>query len=220
MIQRSVTRFACFTVLTLAVGLSAFAHEPHVTIPEPGFRPESEFAATFLDAVDSATIAVYPTIVRRDKRTAHSFASQQHIADFMRDHNLATVVAAKKRVDLGGLSGTAFASQWELFNYDMEQIAAALQGKQPDVQYHMVLEFVLPVSDQEIFGVHCFILDQQGQNAFSFLLNSHHQLFADADLVAQGRSEEARARLMDRATNAAVIALYAQIENARRAPQS
>ena len=219
MIYSPILRLAPLAVLAFAMTLSAFAHEPHVAIPDPGFRPESELADVFVDAFDSTTVAVYPTVVRRSRRTAHSFSSQQQVVAFINDHDLAAAIPARKRIDLGALQGTVFGSQWELFNHDMEKTGAVLQGQQPDAQYHLVLEFLLPVSDQEIFGVHCFILDTEGQNAFSFLLNSHHQLFADANLVAKSKSEEARAGLMDRATEAAMMALHAQIEQARAPAQ-
>ena len=217
MIYSTILRLAQVAVLGFALTLYASAHEPHVVIPDPGFRPECEQADEFLDAVDSATVAVYPTVVRRNSRTAHSFTSQQQVVAFINDHDLATAIPGKKRIDLGALQGTTYGSQWELFNHDMEKIGATLLGQQPDAQYHLILEFVLPVSDGEIFGVHCYVLDTESRNAFSFLLNSHHQLFTDAELVAKGKSEEARAALMERATQAALSGLHAQIENARAA---
>lgn len=215
MIGPIVFRLAHAVLPALALSLSAFAHEPHVTIADPGFRPESEFATAFLDTAEGSTIAVYPTVVRRSSRTAHSFTSQQQVVAFINDHGLATAIAGKKRISLGALQEQVFASQWELFSYDMEQAGTALDGQSPNAQYHLVLEFVLPVTDQEIFGVHCFILNRENQNAFSFLLNSHHQLFVDAELVAKGRSEEARAALLERATQVAMTALYAQVKKAR-----
>jgi len=200
----------------LALVAPATAHELDVTIPDPGFRPESEYANTFLDTVNSSTIAVYPTLVRRATRTAHDFHSQHHAAAFINEHQIATAEIVRKRVDLGAPRGN---SQWELFQSDLNRIADALQQQLPDAQYHLLLEFVLPVRDEKIFGVHCYILDQQGQNAFSFLLNSHHQLFVDAKLVAKNSSEEARAEMMARATEVVLQALHAQLDQARAAAQ-
>ena len=204
----------CFAVLVSAFALAvpAMADETDVKVPDPGFRPESQYAAAFIDTVDTATIAVYPTLIRRSERTAHAFASQQQVVAFINEQGIATAESARKRVDLGAPRGN---SQWELFQSDLNRIADALQSRLPDAQYHLLLEFVLPESDQRIFGVHCYVLDQQGQNAFSFLLNSHHELFVDAKLVAKNSSEEARAKLMDKATRVALAALQAQIEQAR-----
>jgi len=50
---------------------------------------------------------------------------------------------------------------------------------------------------------------------FSFLLNSHHQIFVDAQLFAENSSEAARERLMQRATQAGIAALQAQLEQVK-----
>lgn len=203
---------AAVLVFAIVLAIPAMAHETDIKIPDPGFRPESEYTAAFLDAVDTATIAVYPTLVRRESRTAHDFSSQLKAAAFINEHEIATAKTVRNRVDLGAPRGN---SQWELFQSDLNRIADALQQQLPNAQYHLLLEFFLPVSDQEIFGVHCYILDQQGQNAFSFLLNSHHQVFVDARLLAKNSSEEARAEMMSRATEVALTALHAQLDLAR-----
>ena len=213
-------QFSCESKLPTAICLVAFslaalAHETEIRTSDPGFRPPSEYAPAFLESLDTTTIAVYPTIVRRADRTAHSFASQAQIIDLLNTENIVTAVAGRRRVDLGQLLGSG-SSQWEVFENDMQRIAEALQDQGPDAQYQLVMEFLLPVSDQQIFGVHCYVLDQQGQSAFSFLLNSHHQLFVDAKLNARGTSEEARAKLMAKATQAGVTALKQQIEQARK----
>jgi len=83
------------------------------TYADPGFRPESQYAATFLDTAGTTTIAVLPTLIRRTDRTAHSFSSQQQIVDFLADAGIATAVAKPQRIDLGPLRRP---SQWEIFN--------------------------------------------------------------------------------------------------------
>ena len=170
-------------ICLIAFSLAVLAHEAEITTADPGFRPPSEYAPAFLESLDTATIVVYPSIVRRANRTAHSFASQAQIIDSLNTENIVTAVAGRRRIDLGRLLGTG-SSQWEVFENDMQRVAEALQKQGSDAQYHLVMEFLLPVSDQQIFGVHCYVLDQQGQSAFSFLLNSHHQLFVDANLMA------------------------------------
>lgn len=180
---------------------------PRETTDHPGFRPESPQAAEFVAEYDKVTIIVHPTIVRRAQRTAHSFASQSQILELL-DAAGITAKPGKTRVDLGRLDRQ---SQWDLFQGDLSRIAERVKGRHPDARYHLVLEFLLPVSDGEIFGIECYVIDQEGRNAFSFLLNSHHRLFVDARLFARNSSEEARAEMFARATEAAVAALQAQI---------
>ena len=203
---------ATLAALMLLLMPVALSHEVETKVPDPGFRPESEHAAAFLEALDTATIAVYPTLVRRESRTASSFASQKQIVALLNKGDALTVKAARNRVDLGALRG---ASQWDIFERDMQRIGASLKKWRSDAQYHLFLEFLLPVNDQNIFGVHVFILDAEGRNAFSFLLNSHHQAFIDAKLVAEDSSEAARTRLLERATQLGVAALEAQIAHAQ-----
>ena len=203
---------AAVAALMLLLMPRALSHEVETKIPDPGFRPESEHAAAFLGALDTATIAVYPTLMRRESRTACSFASQKQVVALLNQGGALTVRAARNRVDLGALRG---ASQWDIFERDMQRIGESLTKWKSDARYHLFMEFLLPVSDQNIFGVHVFILDAEGRNAFSFLLNSHHQAFVDARLVAEDSSEAARTRLMERATQLAVAALEAQIGQAQ-----
>jgi hypothetical protein len=76
------------------------------------------------------------------------------------------------------------------------------------------MEILVP-GDNEVFGIEVYVLDRQGRSAFSFLLNSHHQLFVDAKLVAKNSSEEAREKMIGNATRVGLVALEAQIEQAR-----
>jgi hypothetical protein len=76
------------------------------------------------------------------------------------------------------------------------------------------MEILVP-GDQSVFGIELYIMDPQGRSAFSFLLNSHHELFAGAKLVARNSSEEARETMIENATRIGLVALKAQIEQAR-----
>lgn len=195
-----------------AVSVWSWAQHSHQITSDPGFRPDNEFAAAFVENLDTATIAVYPSLVRRAGRTAVSFASREQIVKALHDNGIATAIAKNRRIDLGQLRGR---SQWEVFEFGEQHIAAALQDGPLDTDYRLVMEFLLPVSDQEIFAVHCYIFDQQGRSAFSFLLNAHHQSFVDARLSAEDSSEAARQALIQRATALGMAALQAQIERAK-----
>ena len=205
------------------------AHESDDKLGDPGFRPYSEYTSAFLNAVDTATIAVYPTIVRKAEGTSHSVESQKQIVALIRQKEMASPVAGSSQVDLGRLEPS---SQWDLFLNDMQRIGETLKGQGSDADYHLFMELVWPVSGGPIFGIHCYVFDRQGQNAFSFLVNSHHELFADARLIsegtsqaardrsvkklARGTSQAARDRLVKKATDVGVNAFEAQVEQARK----
>ncbi len=188
-------------------GAAGFAHEPREAVDTPGFRPHSPQAAAFVAAFDSATVAVHPTIVRRSRRTAHSFDSRSRVIELLAADGIAAVPGSA-RIDFGRLVAR---SQWDLFQSGLQRVAEAVRGRQPAVQYHLVLEFLLPVSDGEIFGIECYVVDQQGNNAFSFLLNAHHKIFVDARVAAEDSSEAARTAMLARATGAAIVALRTQV---------
>ena len=193
---------------TLAFSMSIFAHELEQTVSDPGFRPESAYAAGFLDAVGNTKIAVLPTLVRRVDRTAHSFASQVQIVAFLNESGIATAVTKPRRIDLGRMR---HASQWDIFQYTEESIGVKLEGYETGADYTLVMELLIP-GDQAVFGIEVYIMDRQGQSAFSFLLNSHHQVFSDAKLFANKSSENARNKMVEDATRIGLKALSAQIE--------
>jgi hypothetical protein len=168
----------------------ALTHETDDKLGDPGFRPYSEHASAFLNAVDTATIAVYPTIVRKADGTSHSFESQKQIVALLRQKEMAAPAAGSSRVDLGRLEPT---SQWGLFLNDMQRIAETLKGQASDADYHLFMELVWPVNDQPIFGIHCYVFDRQGQNAFSFLLGQGYIRSS-----AQQVSEKSHRRWCDR----------------------
>ena len=73
------------------------------------------------------------------------------------------------------------------------------------------MEFLVP-GGQEIFAIESYILDKDGNNAFSFLLNSHHEMFASARLRAKDSTEAARTKMFSDATRLVVTALQRQLE--------
>ncbi len=201
------------TVLALGLlGAVAQAHEVDEAGAQPGFRPPSPHAAAFIDRVDTAQVLVLPTIVRRADRTAHSFASQQQIVAFLNDAGLGDARMGRHRIELGRPTQS---SQWEMFQYAREEVAKAVGKWARDAEYAVVMEVLLPPGNQEVFGIEWYILDRQGRNAFSFLLNAHHQLFSEAGLSTRDTSEEARAKLVADATRVGLVALQAQLEQAR-----
>lgn len=208
-----------FLVLLTGVFLAALAlwpavnlaDEPSQTIADPGFRPENERAPEFIEALGDARIVVLPTIVRRIERTAHSFTSQDQIVAYLNEHGLAVAATGPRRVDLGPLRRK---SQWEIFQAGQSAIAEMLRRYDTGGDYTLIMELLVP-GNQAVFGIEVYILDREGNGAFSFLLNSHHQMFAAAGLEARNASEEARDEMTRKATEVGLEALNLQIDAAR-----
>ena len=199
------------TLGSVLLTAAARADQPVQTISEPGFRPASEYATEFLDTAAPHAIAVLPTIIRRLDRTAHSFASQQQIVAFLNENRIGSAFERPRRVDLGPLEQR---SQWDIFRYGQDSIARQLGPNEHAADYVLVMELVTP-DNQTVFGVELYILDQQGRSAFSFLLNSHHTSFVEANLVSTDSSEAARDEMIEKATRVGLTALQAQMAQAR-----
>ena len=199
------TAFAvCFTLL-LFQGCSQTSHNHAIN---PAYRPHSENSAEFVEALKTSTIAVYPSIIRTLEETFYSVDSQRQVVSLLNEKQVTTAVAKTGSIDPGPMKGPP---QWDIFMHDMHSIADSLKSNTPDTQYSIVMEFIFPPGNQSVWGVHCFVFDQQGNNAFSFLLNSHHKLFNDANLSGQDASEASRAKLVEKATQVGVTALIQQV---------
>jgi len=131
-------------------------------------------------------------------------------------NKLGTGKAADIEFDMGGLQGR---SQWEIFQNSMQTIGKQLGKHEVEEDYVIVLEILFPPGRSEaisVFGIHCFVLEPRGSNAFSFLLNSHHKVFVDANLRAHDVSPEGKERLSIESTKVALTALKAQVDQARK----
>ena len=174
----------------------------------PAYRPHSENALVFLQQLEIATLAVYPSIIRTLEGTSFSTQSQQQIIELLNEAQLNSVVAESKHIDPGVLKGQ---SQWEMFVNDKQSIVEYLKQRRPDAQYSLIMELLFQPGNDAIFGIHCYIFDPEGENAFSFLLNSHHQLFVDAKLIAGDSTTASRALLIEKATQVGVTAFIQQV---------
>lgn len=203
------------TLLALGAGLlvcgAAWGHRAETTIPEPGFRPEAPAEVQFLAQLGTARIAVLPTLIRRIERTAHSFTSQGQAVRFLNEAGIGEAWAVNRRIDRGRLDPD---SQWNIFQGSLTALGQSLARSEIDADYVLALEILVP-GDQNVFGIECYLVTRTGTNAFSFLLNEHHEVFAQAGLVASD-SEAARVAMIAHATDLAMASLEQQIAKAQQ----
>lgn len=180
--------------------------------PPPGFRPPSPEAEVFLASLETSRLVVFPTVVRGVDRYTYSVPAQHLAVDLLARMELTTVAAMDRRVDLGPPPLT---SQWDMFQGGLEELARALEDWPPGADYVLAMDVLLPPGEREVFGIHTYILDREGRNAFSFLLNSHHEVFSEADLSVDEPTEAALEKTVLEATRVGIAALGAQIEHTR-----
>jgi hypothetical protein len=222
-----MTRFRIRCAVTTAVlaGLAVYTTVPpggallaggesHEKLKAPGFRPQSKLADSFLEQLGSSRIAVLPTLIRTHQGTVHSEASQKAVVSFLKENKLGVPEMRETELDVGKPQGKG---QYSLFMNDLKTIGKVV-NKQSGAEYFVVLEHLVtptPSGDIAIGGIHIYVLDDKGKNAFSFLLNSHHKIFVEAKLGSADSSKQGRDTLVLNGTKAALSALEQQIEAAR-----
>ena len=211
--QTYLYSFLLATVSAICISFLS-GEDPHKKLSVPGYRPESRLTQAFMSRLSTAKIAVLTTVIRTKEGTVYSEASQKAVVDSMRENKLGVPELRKVNVDVGERKGKF---QYAMFENDLERIGEAVK-QQSNADYFLVVEHLVtptPSGGIAIGGVHCYVLDSRGQNAFSFLLNSHHKLFVDAKLRSGDASEQGRESLVMKGTRAALTALQQQIDAAR-----
>ena len=203
-----------FATVLISGGALLVGAESHKTLNAPGYRPQSNLADSFLEQLGSSRIAVLPTLIRTHQGTAHSEASQKAVVSFLRENKLGVPEMRETELDVGKPQGKG---QYEMFQNDLKTIGKVV-NKQSGAEYFVVLEHLvtpIPSGDIAIGGIHIYVLDAKGKNAFSFLLNSHHKIFVEAKLKSADSSKQGRDTLVLNGTKAALSALEQQIKAAR-----
>jgi len=204
------TTFITVLALGFSGSLSCLAAEREVAAP--GFRPESELANTFSRGIKRSKVAVFPTVIRTFEGITYSEASQKQIRRFLEDRSFGATLHSNLKIDLSGAEGKY---QFALFKSGMESFRRQMHDPNaPDADYYLLVEIlVTPFRNGGMGagGLHCYILDGKGGNAFSFLLNSHHEIFVDANLKTDDTSSIGMASLVLKGTTAIMSALEIQI---------
>ncbi len=217
-VSGSTTRWGVALLLALSVWGPAGADETEKKVGSPGFRPESDRADAFVKAVGSAPIAVFPTVVREiGGETSYDQASQKEIARLLKDNDLGGGKAVQKKIDAGKLEGN---SQLQAFQTVMATLGKKVAKEKVGSDYALVIEVLIhPKRSKElsVWGIHCYVLDREGANAFSFLLNSHHKMFVDATLKTKDRSAKGKDKLVAGAVRTVLKALKQQVKDAAEA---
>lgn len=182
------------------------------SLADVAYRPEANGAKAFVNNVSSAEIAVFPTIVRTPYLSRFSTESQRQVIAFLQTNNLGNGKAANLQFYLGGLQAR---SQFEMFQNSMQEISKQLAGYEGQADYTMVIEVVFPPVMSgltQVFGIHVYLLDAKRDNAFSFLMNSHHRAFVDAKLTSWKDTAASKEELAIKSTRVALDALKHLIE--------
>jgi len=167
----------------------------------PGYRPESDLDQAFINTYKDAKFIIYPTITRAIDTTTWSTLLSKEFAEKLRKDKLLDINLNQNFLNPGELKGN---SQFDFFKNDLENLGSEIKLKNAKIDYCIVPEILFAPKREGtlfVFGIHIFILNNKGENVFSFLLNSHHELFIEAKLYSYNPNEndleELKQRCMD-----------------------
>ena len=177
------------------------------------YRPESAPGSDklFKDGFGKIKITVFPTIVRSFNWTLHDQSSGKRIGSYFETNNLARVNYSNKKINM---SKSTARGQWNVFQTSMSLFADHLKAHPINTEYALVVECLVTPrrsGGEAVGGIQCYVLDSSGSNAFSFLLNSHHKLFIDAQLKTNNVTTESRDELVKKSTEVVIKAFQRQL---------
>jgi len=168
---------------------------------------ESDKYKRFYNSLKEKGITIFPAVVINDDGITYDLASRDTIASFFQSRGVSSVHLADEEMDIGGTEGLN--SQWALFERSMSMFSDHLKANAMDSGYALMAEYVVGGT---IHVIQCYILDSNGDDAFSFLLNSHQKLFTDAQQEIDAEALESRDELIGKGSDVIIIALQHQLE--------
>jgi len=177
------------------------------------YRPESapDCDKLFQNSLGKIKLTVFPTIVRSFNWTIYDQPSSKRIGTFFETNNLARVHYYNKKIDMNKSTSRG---QWNLFQTSMSLFADYLKAHPVNTEYALVVECLVTPrrsGGEAVGGIQCYLLDSKGNNVYSFLLNSHHKLFIDAQLKTGKGTEKSRDELVEKVSEVVIKALKCQL---------
>lgn len=218
---RAIRRFLLRTVVFVLVGGMAVGGtatgcgaDSGMT-SAPGVRPGAGEASdrALVDALAGRSMVVLPIALRTVDGTDHDSMAASQFAALLRE------VGVSARIEVGETpsalprvpSGTP---QFEVFQQELVALKSEVVARDVDADFVVQVEVLigpLPRGGKALGGIPCFILTHDGEDAFSFRLNSYHRIVAAARLRSEDATAEARAGMVARAAGVAATALQQQI---------
>lgn len=172
-------------IFTFAVMIFLLILSSGLTAEEAGFRPgaDQENIDQFVNDFGSHTILCFPVIYRSSDYYRTIENSNEYLAEFFSGWDL--YPAFIYNPEAPDFSETMSPTQWAVFETNLDIFSEYLNSLENNWDYAIAVEILMtntPSGGQAVGGIQCYILDDQGEDVFSFLLNSHHDMFNDAEL--------------------------------------
>lgn len=175
-----------------------------------GFRPKSDCSEVFLRDLRSKRIGLFPVIGRSAREVVRFDTVQRDIDALLRKNGITTRLLTEA-IDTSRVRGAA---QYGYFVDCMKVVTESVLRSKYGCDYYIMVEALLTrnrSNEQVIGGIQFYIVNDAGENAHSFLMNSHHRLFSDARLKARADDEREKRELIRRLGRVVVKALKEQL---------
>lgn len=168
---------------------------------------ESDTYKRFYQGLKEKGITVFPGVAMHDTGPTYHLAARNTIASLFQDRGIPTVYPVEQEVGLGTMEGIN--NQFALFKRSRSLFSEHLRANPIDSGYAVMTEYAVEETVNIMHVIQCYILDSDGEDAFSFLLNSHHRLFNDFGLETE--AVESRDKLIAKGTDVVIQALQCQL---------
>ena len=138
---------------------------------------DQEANQAFRQSLGATTLTVYPAFVRDGDTPVYNAEAAEQVAEFFRSEQLADVTLSAAEVPITGAWGM---NQLKMLQESADDFALYLAENPTETEYALLAEFLIGGQGVPV-GIHCYVLDAQRRLAYVILLNSHHDVFADAD---------------------------------------
>jgi hypothetical protein len=149
-------------------------------------------------------------VFRRTVENTYSADSRDAIIECLEDNGFRRATSDTGHVEFASGAGT----QGVVFRAGVKRFTDYLDMSPVRTPYALVAEVMLTRTrrgGEGVGGIQCYILDSDGKNVFSFVLNAHHRVFAAGELVIPSLNPRLRRQLEERATDVLVEALGRQL---------
>ena len=182
---------------------------------EVGFRPgdDQETIDQFVHEFESHIILCFPVIYRSREFYYTLERTEEYLPEYFSGWDYYPDL--EFHPDAPDFSETISRTQWAVFETNMSIFAEFLSNIENSWDYAIAFEILMtntPSGGQATGGIQCYILNNKGEDIFSFLLNSHHDLFNDANLYINSTDSSEVAKLAVESLYTVLQALRIQIE--------
>lgn len=145
-----------------------------------GHLVTEEAKTRFEQSLGDTTITVYPTFVRTQAGASYDATSAAKVAEFFARNSLARTELVSQKADISAASGKY---QNDIFRASLKLFRKHVASAVIETDYALLAEYLIsptPGGGQAVGGIHCYIVDRNGEPVFLVLLNSHDEVFAKA----------------------------------------